>query len=117
MARDNLPNNNAGYMVANRIAQHGTSIYGSLISAISNDRSRAAGTGVMLSAGLCRSASVVNRAAPGQYLDLVIPCRELMGLEHILNSQGHDVAKLARVRGDDLDHTINHLLRVEVAER
>ncbi len=54
---------------------------------------------------------------PVRSSDPIVPGCELMGLQHILNCQGHHVAELARVGGDNLNHAIDHLLRVEVAER
>ncbi len=39
-----------------------------------------------------------------------------MGLQHLLNLDQHDTAELARIGWDDLDHAINHLLRVEVTK-
>ena len=45
----------------------------------------------------------------------VFPGGELMALQHVLGGLRHDVAELARVRGDDLDHPSDHLSGIEVS--
>src|SRR5262245_55783411 len=46
--------------------------------------------------------------------DAIVPGGELMRLQHVFGRLGHDIAELAAIGRNDLDHAIDHLLGVEM---